>query len=256
MASEIPSKTLFIAEIPPHITEQQFQDLFSGYSGFKEARLRRDKNNNIVGFVEFENESCAGLGKAALQSYKWSSVQDKGLLIQFGRTDNTRKIRRSDRSSPNPTHNLNQLPSLNQNRRNREFTQDYNPVMPTPTDATSSLFVEGLPLDATEREVAHIFRRMPGYQSLRIIPKEVTGPHARTYNLCFVEFDNKYQATSALHNMQGYRMEKDDPRTGLSLSFAKKRKKNHGTTGNQTTQSQNNNNDNNNQNQTNGPTTP
>jgi hypothetical protein len=68
---------------------------------------------------------------------------------------------------------------------------------------------------------------MPGFQSLRIIPKEVTTtPHPRTYNLCFVEFDNKYQSTAALHQLQGYRMDKDDARTSLNLSFAKKRKKN------------------------------
>lgn len=47
--------------------------------------------------------------------------------------------------------------------------QTYQPL---PPDAVSTLYVEGLPLDATEREVSHIFRPMPGYQSLRIMPKE------------------------------------------------------------------------------------
>ena len=32
-----------------------------------------------------------------------------------------------------------------------------------PRDASSTLYVEGLPSDATEREVAHIFRRFEGH---------------------------------------------------------------------------------------------
>lgn len=41
------------------------------------------------------------------------------------------------------------------------------------------------------------------------------------YNLCFVEFDNKYQATGAMHALQGYRMDKNDTK-GLTISYAKK----------------------------------
>jgi len=230
-SSEIPSRTLFIADIPPTITESQFQELFSVYSGFKEARLRKDKNNNVVGFVEFENESCAGLGKAALQGYKWS-LDDKGLLIQFSRSDaGGRKQRNSDNVS---TYIPQHLPP-HQQRRGPSMVpfggigQEFSPMMPQSSllpEASSTLFVEGLPLDATEREVAHIFRRMPGFQSLRIIPKEINTPQQRTYNLCFVEFDNKYQSTAGLHHLQGYRLEKDDARTAINISFAKKRKKN------------------------------
>jgi len=246
-SSEIPSRTLFVAEIPPNITGQQFQDLFGVYSGFKDARLRRDKNNNMVGFVEFENESCAGLGKAALQGYKWSNMEEKGLLIQFSRSDAAARkprIHQVDPVYPMAPH------SNGGHARRRDVMPNFAPnefssgssVMTAfnsaqlPAEASSTLFVEGLPLDAAEREVAHIFRRMPGFQSLRIIPKEVTSTHTtdqpRTYNLCFVELDNKYQATTALHQLQGYRMEKDDPRTALNVSFAKKRKKNQPATQN------------------------
>jgi RNA recognition motif-containing protein len=92
-----------------------------------------------------------------------------------------------------------------------------------PSDASSTLYVEGLPSDATEREVARIFssfhlffsipflkfskdifRPFPGYQSLRILTKESKQNPSRLYNLCFVEFDNKYQATFALNHLQGY----------------------------------------------------
>ena len=35
---------------------------------------------------------------------------------------------------------------------------DPSQVMPIPQNATSTVYVEGIPLDASEREVAHIFR--------------------------------------------------------------------------------------------------
>jgi len=91
-------------------------------------------------------------------------------------------------------------------------------------DAVSTLYIEGLPLDATEREVSHIFRQMPGYLSLRILPKESKQHPNRTYNLCFVEFDHKYQATMAMHTLQGYKMDKNDTK-GLSISYAKTSRK-------------------------------
>jgi len=48
------------------------------------------------------------------------------------------------------------------------------PRPPLPPDASSTLYVECLPPDITEREVAHIFRRFEGqgYQSIRVFPKE------------------------------------------------------------------------------------
>jgi len=86
-----------------------------------------------------------------------------------------------------------------------------------PTEASSTLYVEGLPIDATEREMSHIFRPFPGFQSLRIISKTMRG---KVFNLCFVEFDNKAQATSAMNILQGYRMDINDVR-GLKMSYAK-----------------------------------
>jgi len=91
---------------------------------------------------------------------------------------------------------------------------------PLPPDATSCLYVEGLPTDATEREVSHIFRPFAGYSSLRILTKESKQVPNRQYHLCFVEFDNKYQATVAMHALQGYRMDKNDTK-GLHISYAK-----------------------------------
>ena len=36
-------------------------------------------------------------------------------------------------------------------------------------NATNTVYVEGIPLDASEREIAHIFRPFPGFLGLRLI---------------------------------------------------------------------------------------
>ena len=62
-----------------------------------------------------------------------------------------------------------------------------------PKDATSCLYVEGIPNDATEREVSHIFRPFPGYLMARLIPK--VSQAGRKFFFCFVDFENKIQAS-------------------------------------------------------------
>merc|ERR1719253_492373 len=85
-----------------------------------------------------------------------------------------------------------------------------------PRDASSTLYVEGLPSDATEREVANVFRRFEGhgYQSIRMLARESSKTPGKNLYLCFVEFDNPHQATSCLNQMQGYKWDKGSDQTG------------------------------------------
>ena len=45
-------------------------------------------------------------------------------------------------------------------------------ILPIPKHATNTIYVEGLPFDTTEREVAHIFRPFVGFKLVRLIPRE------------------------------------------------------------------------------------
>ncbi|KAL7214045.1 hypothetical protein ACSBR1_026463 [Camellia fascicularis] len=45
-----------------------------------------------------------------------------------------------------------------------------------PPDASSTLFVEGLPANCTRREVSHIFRPFVGYKEVRLVTKEPRRP--------------------------------------------------------------------------------
>lgn len=92
------------------------------------------------------------------------------------------------------------------------------------SDATNSLYVDGVPNDTNEREVSRtsipnvdIFRPFPGFQCVRLIPK--TANNNRNYYLCFVDFENALQATIAMSTLQGYRFDKSD-KVGLKISYA------------------------------------
>jgi RNA recognition motif-containing protein len=254
-----PSNTLFIADIPSNVQESEFTSIFSIQPGFTGARLRKDRNNHIVGFVDFEDSENASAALESLQGFKLSHHAERGITIHFSHNATSSvKYRDGDKNfkpvsnrndrSPLPQNsslrstngqmdhgNRNGLPSVSfmpdltttpqtppvQPQVSSMPNHTYPNIFPTlPADASSTLYVEGLPSDATEREVAHIFRPFPGYQSLRIITKESKQNPSRLYNLCFVEFDNKYQATFALNHLQGYRLDKDDIK-GLTMSYAK-----------------------------------
>ena len=88
---------------------------------------------------------------------------------------------------------------------------------PLPHDASATIYVEGVPADATVREMAHVFRPFEGFKSTRLVSKEsVRGP------LCFAEFDNPEFALTAKDTLQGYLIDRDDPESSsLRISFAK-----------------------------------
>ncbi|CAN0439702.1 unnamed protein product, partial [Ectocarpus fasciculatus] len=64
-----------------------------------------------------------------------------------------------------------------------------------PSDAHHTLYVEGIPGDVSERELAHIFRPFPGYISLRLRAKggrSLGSASANVEAICFVEFESGY----------------------------------------------------------------
>eukprot|EP01102_Stenamoeba_stenopodia_P011275 TRINITY_DN3448_c0_g1_i1.p1 TRINITY_DN3448_c0_g1~~TRINITY_DN3448_c0_g1_i1.p1 ORF type:complete len:281 (+),score=56.44 TRINITY_DN3448_c0_g1_i1:286-1128(+) len=271
--------TLFVTDIPFNLQETEFVNLFASSEGFITARLRSDRNRNIVGFVEFENEQTAKVAKNEFNQYKFS-VTDTGLNVRFSHASNTSypptpsgrprlPAGRGERAEHNPIvgshpplaapapgaaptspagrgtksqpvvvenfppyyHN----PSVNypHNGYGHQPAGSYfmqQPLQATiyPPDASTTLYVEGLPNDTTEREVAHIFRPFPGYQSVRLLQKESKTNPSKIYTLCFVEFDSKYQASVSMNALNGYRMDKNDSK-GLKISYAKARKERRGS---------------------------
>ncbi|KAG6707675.1 hypothetical protein I3842_06G043600 [Carya illinoinensis] len=76
------------------------------------------------------------------------------------------------------------------------------PEVPLPPDASSTLFVEGLPSNCTRREVAHIFRPFVGYKEVRLVSKESRHPGGDPLVLCFVDFVSPAHAATAMDALQ------------------------------------------------------
>ncbi|XP_012488611.1 nuclear speckle RNA-binding protein A isoform X2 [Gossypium raimondii] len=74
-----------------------------------------------------------------------------------------------------------------------------------PPDASSTLFVEGLPPDCTCREVSHIFRPFVGYKEVRLVTKEPRYPGGDPIKLCFVDFLSPSHAATSMDALQGKR---------------------------------------------------
>lgn len=94
--------------------------------------------------------------------------------------------------------------------------------VPLPPDASSTLFVEGLPPNCTRREVAHIFRPFVGYKEVRLVTKESRHPGGDPLVLCFVDFMSPPHAATAMDALQGYKFDENDRDSAiLRLQFAR-----------------------------------
>ncbi|XP_062097716.1 RNA-binding protein 2 [Humulus lupulus] len=95
-------------------------------------------------------------------------------------------------------------------------------LAPLPPDASSTLYVEGLPSDSTRREVSHIFRPFVGYKEVRIVSKESRHRGGDPIILCFVDFANPACAATAMSALQGYKVDEHNPESSfLKLQFSR-----------------------------------
>ncbi|THF97943.1 hypothetical protein TEA_015186 [Camellia sinensis var. sinensis] len=93
---------------------------------------------------------------------------------------------------------------------------------PLPPDASSTLFVEGLPANCTRREVSHIFRPFVGYKEVRLVTKEPRRSGDDPLVLCFVDFVSPAHAATAKDALQGYKFDEHDrDSVSLQLQFAR-----------------------------------
>ncbi|KAJ0578940.1 putative RNA recognition motif domain, nucleotide-binding alpha-beta plait domain superfamily [Helianthus annuus] len=95
-------------------------------------------------------------------------------------------------------------------------------ILPLPADASSTIYIEGLPSNCTRREVAHIFRPFVGYKEVRLISKESKHRGGDPLIIGFVDFTTPACAATALSALQGYKMDEHDPSSSsLRLQFSK-----------------------------------
>lgn len=239
---ETPSNTLFISEVPADISEEEFARIFETSAGVQGTRLKLDRNNRLVGFVDFDTEENAVAVKTRVTEGKFNAVSNAGMNVHYARQATRNRSENSSLGGRSRNNNNSQrsqgYDNYNSNRGGDRSGRggnvyNYSPFpysghpysgsggsgQPLPQDASSTLYVEGVAHDAIEREVAHIFRPFPGFQLVRMLHRESRKYPDSTYLLCFIEFDNKHQATAAMQMLQGYKFDRADSR-GLRISYA------------------------------------
>jgi hypothetical protein len=86
------------------------------------------------------------------------------------------------------------------------------------------LIAEGLPIDATEREVSHVFRPFSGYRKLKLAMKESS--RGTKYLVAKVDFDTAYQATFARTALKHYLFdEKSDETLDFTIEDGTRRRR-------------------------------
>ncbi|MED6185906.1 DNA-binding protein jumonji/rbp2/SMCY [Stylosanthes scabra] len=98
-------------------------------------------------------------------------------------------------------------------------------TVPLPPDASSTLYVEGLPSDSTRREVARIlFVVDSDFHDIevRLVSKESKRRGGDPLILCFVDFANPACAATALSALQGYKVDElNHESSHLRLQFSR-----------------------------------
>lgn len=183
--------------------------------GFTEAKANNSNNDNIIELLSaisnpnlqgHEQDSSCGIINAlqliSTLSNPTSSTQNSGLDLISSLIS---------ASSQKPSNNIN--PRFSQDFfKGEEKLRQFKDI---PGNATSIVYVEGLPNDASEREVSHIFRPFPGFKNARVISREKDGIRSL---ICFADFENAYQSSVCINTIQGYRFDKDDV-IGLHFSY-------------------------------------
>eukprot|EP01088_Endostelium_zonatum_P007947 TRINITY_DN2043_c0_g1_i1.p1 TRINITY_DN2043_c0_g1~~TRINITY_DN2043_c0_g1_i1.p1 ORF type:complete len:283 (-),score=66.78 TRINITY_DN2043_c0_g1_i1:60-908(-) len=244
---ETPSTTLFVSGLDPEMSEGDFASLFQNCQGVNGTRIKFDKKDNLIGFVDFDSEENAVAIKNRFDNGKFQALSGSNYDVHFARA--TRNRQGADNSAGRGPRNNNRgnqggYNDFGRGGRNQGNMGGYNNYnsMPysgpysgmgggnssLPPNAVSTLYVEGVAHDATDREVSHIFRPFPGFQSVRTSTRESRKYPDSTYLLCFVEFDNPHLATNAMQMLQGYKFDlnKKDGSRGLRISYAANSNKN------------------------------
>lgn len=186
---------------------------------------RQSQKKNYNGRMEGDNDSDRQLKRKRDRSRSRSSSFSND---NYSSDNANNKRRRNDSSKNN-----NIADSSFKNKGSSYFSDGYNTSSSHAKDdidkydeyfqynkgqgrsATNIVYVEGMPYGTNEREVSHLFRPFPGFQSVRLITRVKDGEKTL---LCFADFENVIQSTICINTLQGYRFDKSDL-VGLHFSY-------------------------------------
>jgi len=225
--------------------EQDLEDFFNGYRGCTAARMRKDRNGNTVGFVEFESIEDASDCKDQAEGEKSWRIRFSNSKPMGGADGGKR---RRPESGPRPPVRPPALPPMMNpmmgNAGGMGMMSGFGAalgggglggfgMLGSAAAGPEELYIEGIPQDASHREVGHLFRLFPGFIKYRLIqsgsrrsddPREVRW-------LCFVEMATRTHADVVIGALSGYAMDEERPHEILRLQYAKNQRNGQGPRG-------------------------
>ena len=148
------STTLFVSNIPAGMDESEFEQIYTKYSGYQSCRVRKDKTNSIVGFVEFASHEQASRAMGLTQGHV---AHEQALAVMFAKSQSKRP--RGDDGS-GPPRGGGKIPrqgdgdSSSGGGGGGSSSGSNGSRMGPPPAISDTLLVSGIPSDASMREVA------------------------------------------------------------------------------------------------------
>lgn len=174
-----------------------------------EQQVTASSNGGLPGYgslsADLINAVTSSLGLGAANAF--AALDDPTLVSQTSQMMGYDVSSMAPAAARPPNMNMN-MNNMNMNMNNlSNMNVNLNPQPPVdalPPDASSTLYVDGLPSDCTRREAAHIFRPFIGFKEVRLVIKD----QKRVSNgdklvFCFVEFVDAKCAATALEALQG-----------------------------------------------------
>lgn len=236
-----PSETLFVADLPEDVSKDSIEAAFSSFPGYTSVRTRSDKHGKMVAFIEFDTVEQSTTVCESLTGILRLRPTDPPVSIHFakqsrnGEGDNERKRGREDDGGDrsvrsrgdgachicgNPGHMSRNCPTRG-GGGGGGYGMGQRSAPSNIGTPSSTLYVDNVPADVSEREISHIFRPFPGFQDVRHVPMKKTGYDAKAF-LCFIEFASTESAMAALQTLQGYVLDLKHPQSpALKIEFAK-----------------------------------
>ncbi|KAF7488593.1 U2 small nuclear ribonucleoprotein B'' [Sarcoptes scabiei] len=212
-----PNNTIYIRNLNEKIKKTELTKslnaIFSQFGTILDIHAKKSLKMRGQAFVIFKDINSASNAMRSMQNFPF---YDKPMQIQYARKDSDLIAKMKGTYVERP-----KLP------RGEEPKKKKKEKRPMPINAVNAagiphsalteqppnniLFLTNLPPETTEIMVQVLFAQFPGFKEARLIPGR--------YDICFVEFENEFQAGSAKDSLQGFRI---TPNNAIKITYAKK----------------------------------
>eukprot|EP01123_Difflugia_compressa_P014495 TRINITY_DN757_c0_g1_i2.p1 TRINITY_DN757_c0_g1~~TRINITY_DN757_c0_g1_i2.p1 ORF type:complete len:330 (+),score=61.31 TRINITY_DN757_c0_g1_i2:253-1242(+) len=203
-------RTLFARGLPSDIREREIHNLFRFFAGYEGCILNENPSKQPVAFVSFNSRELALRALRYLQDVRLDLASTTTLRLSFAKSNSkTKRLSPEDLfpaehnrftstliPPPPSSTSLYGSPSTLVGTRGSHGTR--NQQSPNTTvPPCSTLFVANIHPEVPERDLARLFKTVPGFQRLKMSQKN-------GLPICFVEYNDVQNSTTALNSFQGF----------------------------------------------------